>query len=114
MASIDNVIAHLKHMHDDIDDDVDKVLRDNAEKFAVETVKSARQVMTQGYWTGNLARQVQAAKTGHLDYTITSNAYYSGFLEFGTRKMRPYTFMRQVYQAYDLQVRADLQQLLDG
>lgn len=114
MASIDDVIAHLKHMHDNIDDEVDEVLAENANEFAIDTAKSARQVMTQGYWTGNLARLVESAKTGHLDYTITSNAHYSGFLEFGTRKMRPYTFMRQVYQAYDLQVKADLQQLLDG
>lgn len=113
MASIDDVIAHLKHMHDDIDDDVDYILSQNAKEFVGATVSSARSVMNRGYWTGNLARLVKSAKTGHLDYTITSNAHYSGFLEYGTRKMKPFTFMFPVYQQYTFKVRADLEQLLE-
>ena len=54
--------------------------------------------MVKGYWTGNLARMVEAVKTGKLEYTIKSNAHYSGFLEYGTRYMAPETFMKPVYE----------------
>lgn len=113
MASIDDVIAHLKHMHDDIDDEVDYILSENADEFVEATVESARSVMKRGYWTGNLARLVKSKKNGERDYTITSNAHYSGFLEFGTRKMKPFTFMFPVYQEYLFKVRAELEQLLE-
>ena len=41
---------------------------------------------------------VEDTKVGHLNYVITSKAGYSGFLEYGTRKMRPRTFMFPVYE----------------
>lgn len=114
MASFDDLIRHLQRNIDDIDEDVDEILKNNSNEFVGATVKKARSVMTQGYWTGNLARQVKAAKTGKLEYTITSNAHYSGFLEYGTRYMQPYTFMQPVYKSYEAIVTRDLKRLIEN
>lgn len=114
MAGFDALIKAMQHAIDDIDDDVDEILKNNSDEFVGDTVKQARSVMTHGYWTGNLARQVSAAKTGKLQYTITSNAHYSGFLEYGTRYMQPFTFMQPVYKAYEGTVTADLKRLINN
>ena len=111
---MDALIKQFRRMHDEIDDEVDKVLEENAEKYAIETVENAKEVMNKGYWTGNLARQVKASKSGHLSYDIVSNAHYSGFLEYGTRYMEPETFMFPAYQKFLPKVRADLKRRIDG
>lgn len=113
-GSINDLIRAFERMEDDIDDDVDEVLHNNAIEFNAETVKSAKSVMNKGYWTGNLARMIEDAKTGHLEYEIKSKAHYSGFLEYGTRYMEPETFMFPVYQKFTKKVRADLQMLMDS
>lgn len=114
MASFNDLIRHMQRNIDDIDDDVDEILKNNSDEFVGDTVKQARSVMTRGYWTGNLARQVSAAKTGKLEYTITSNAHYSGFLEYGTRYMQPFTFMQPVYKSYEAIVTNDLKRLIES
>lgn len=111
---IDALISKLEYLHDNIDDEVDEVLKNNAEKFAKDTVESAKSVMNKGYWTGNLARMVEDAKEGHLKYGITSKAGYSSFVEYGTRYMEPETFMFPVYQEFTKKVRADLERLING
>lgn len=113
MASMDDLIKKFTKMNNTIDDDVDNVLKENSEKFQIETKKSARAVMKKGYWTGNLSRMIENTKTGHLKYEITSNAHYSGFLEHGTRYMEPETFMFPVYEKFTKQVRADLKKLVN-
>lgn len=77
-GDLDDLIRDFDRMYDDIDDDVDEVLQNNAIEFSADTVKSAKEVMNKGYWTGNLARMVEDAKEGHLKYGITSKAGYSG------------------------------------
>lgn len=57
---------------------------------------------------------IKDAKTGDLQYTVTSKAGYSGFLEYGTRYMEPETFMFPVYEEFTKKVRADLQRLMDS
>ncbi|RXS01970.1 hypothetical protein EUA49_10505 [Staphylococcus saprophyticus] len=112
--SLDDLIAAFDKMENNIDDEVDQVLKGNANEFANETVASAKSVMNKGYWTGNLARMVKAVKTGNLQYEITSNAGYSGYIEWGTRYMEPETFMFPVYQNFTKKVREDLQKLMDS
>ncbi|WP_192948089.1 HK97-gp10 family putative phage morphogenesis protein [Staphylococcus cohnii] len=114
MAGMDALIKQFRRMHDEIDDDVDEVLKENANEYASETVKNAKEVMNKGYWTGNLARQVKVSDSGHLSYDIVSNAHYSGFLEYGTRYMEPETFMFPAYQKFLPKVRADLKRRIDG
>lgn len=113
VTGINALISKLSRMHSDIDDDVDEILKQNAREFRAETVTEARRVMVKGYWTGNLARMVEDTRKGQMSYVITSNAHYSGFLEYGTRYMAPETFMRQVYERFSAQIRADLERLLD-
>lgn len=52
-GSLDDLIAAFDKMENDIDDDVDEVLKENAKEFSSETVTSAKSVMNKGYWTGN-------------------------------------------------------------
>lgn len=113
-GDLDDLIRDFERMDNNIDDDVDEVLRKNAIKFRRDTVKTAKEVMNKGYWTGNLARMVENAKEGHLKYGITSKAGYSGFIEYGTRYMEPETFMFPVYQEFTKKVRADLERLING
>lgn len=113
-GDLDDLIRDFDRMNNDIDDDVDEVLHENAIEFSADTVKTAKEVMNKGYWTGNLARMVEDAKEGHLKYGITSKAGYSGFIEFGTRYMEPETFMFPVYQEFTKKVRADLERLING
>ena len=113
-GDLDDLIREFDRMNNTIDDNVDEVLHDNAVKFSTDTVKTAKEVMNKGYWTGNLARMVEDAKEGHLKYGITSKAGYSSFLEFGTRYMKPETFMFTVYQQFTKKVRADLERLING
>ncbi|AKL91481.1 HK97 gp10 family phage protein [Staphylococcus capitis] len=113
-GDLDDLIREFDRMNNTIDDNVDEVLHDNAVKFSTDTVKTAKEVMNKGYWTGNLARMVEDAKEGHLKYGITSKAGYSSFLEFGTRYMKPETFMFPVYQEFTKKVRADLERLING
>lgn len=113
-GDLDDLIREFENMHDNIDDDVDEVLHNNAIDFASDTILEAKEKMNAGYWTGNLARMVENAKEGHLKYGITSKAGYSSFLEYGTRYMEPETFMFPVYQEFTKKVRADLERLING
>lgn len=45
VTGINALISKLGHMHSDIDDDVDEILRRNAKEFRAETVTEARRVM---------------------------------------------------------------------
>jgi HK97 gp10 family phage protein len=114
VKGLGKLIAALDDAEDEIEDDVDFILKKRSEQFRADTVKEARRVMTKGYWTGNLARMVEDTKRGKLSYLITSNAHYSGFLEYGTRFMAPETFMYQIYQKYDKQIKADIERLINS
>lgn len=112
ITGVNKLIKRLQRNQQTIDDDVDYILKQNARAFRADTVTEARRVMVKGYWTGNLARMVEDTKRGQMSYIITSNAHYSGFLEYGTRYMEPETFMKQIYQKYSAQVNADIERLL--
>ncbi|MDK9857633.1 HK97-gp10 family putative phage morphogenesis protein [Staphylococcus equorum] len=114
VKGVGRLIKALGDAEDDIEDDVDFILKKRSQQFRADTVKEAARVMTKGYWTGNLARMVEDTKEGKLSYLITSGAHYSGFLEYGTRFMAPETFMRQIYQKYDKQIHADIERLINS
>ncbi len=112
ITGVNKLVKKIQRNQKTIDDDVDYILQQNAREFRVNTVKEARRVMVKGYWTGNLARMVEDTKQGQMSYIITSNAHYSGFLEYGTRYMAPETFMKQVYERQGKQINDDLERLL--
>ena len=114
VKGVGRLIKALETAEDDIEDDVDFILKKRSQQFRADTVKEAARVMTKGYWTGNLARMVEDTKEGKMSYLITSGAHYSGFLEWGTRYMAPETFMRQIYQKYDKQIHADIERLINS
>ena len=114
VKGIGNLIKALDTAEDDIEDDVDFILKKRSQQFRADTVKEARRVMTKGYWTGNLARLVKDTKEGKLSYLVNSGAHYSGFLEWGTRYMAPETFMYQIYQKYEKQIHADIERLINS
>ncbi|EIZ4611016.1 hypothetical protein MPU11_002622, partial [Staphylococcus pseudintermedius] len=53
------LMSHLEEMYDDIDDDVDEILKNNAIEGIGIAVSNAKKVMNKGYWTGNLARSIE-------------------------------------------------------
>lgn len=110
---IDELLSTLHTSHDDIDDDANEILRENAKDFVSDTVLSARENFVKGYWTGNLARQIESEKSGHLEYEITSQAGYSGFVEYGTRYMDAEPFMKPVYEDFIIQINEDFERLLN-
>lgn len=111
---LDKLINQLETMYDDIDDDVDFILKMNALEAQGTAVKNARKVMNKGYWTGNLARMIEVNKEDKLKYTLLSKAGYSGFLEFGTRYMQRAPFIYPTYQVLKVNVVKDLKRLLNG
>lgn len=62
------LMSHLEEMYDDIDDDVDEILKNNAIEGIGIAVSNAKKVMNKGYWTGNLARSIEVKKWEN--YTI--------------------------------------------
>lgn len=111
---LDELIMSLHESHDEIEDDADEILSTNAKAFHEETDAKTKQVFVKGYTTGNLARMLKHANTGHLEYEITSKAGYSGFVEYGTRYMNAEPFMHPVYEEFISKVRADFERLLHG
>lgn len=111
---LDELIMSLHESHDEIEDDADEILSNNAKKFHEATDAKTKQVFVKGYTTGNLARMLKHANTGHLEYEITSKAGYSGFVEYGTRYMNAEPFMHPVYEEFISKVRADFERLLNS
>ena len=114
VKGIKALMKQFENMRDDIDDDVDFILGKNAEEGVEIAQTNAKKVMNKGYWTGNLARQIEAVKVGDLHHRVISNAHYSGYLEFGTRYMSKAQFMFQTHQQLKKQVNEDLNRLLNG
>ena len=108
------MIKHMRAMHDNIDDDVDFILEMNAKESVGIAQKKAKEVMVKGYWTGNLWRQIEYQKVGKLHHRVISNAYYSGYLEFGTRYMNKEPFMFPTYKVLTQNQYNDLKRLLNG
>lgn len=107
-------IKHMRAMHDNIDDDIDFILEMNAKEGVGIAQKKAKEVMIKGYWTGNLWRQIEYQKVGKLHHRVISNAYYSGYLEFGTRHMNKEPFMFPTYEVLTQNQYNDLKRLLNG
>ena len=108
------LLKKLKSMQNDIDDDVDFILKNNANEGVELAIKNAQQAFVKGYWTGNLAREIKAKKTGHLQYEVISNEHYSGYLEYGTRYRTKEPFIFPTYFSLKKQVHEDLERLING
>lgn len=107
------LINKLQNMVNEIDDDVDFILKRNAQEGVDLAIKNAQKAFVKGYWTGNLARMVKDKKIAPKHYEIVSNAHYSGYLEYGTRYMNKEPFMFPTYLEIKQQVNEDLNRLLN-
>ncbi|HGH0880603.1 TPA: HK97-gp10 family putative phage morphogenesis protein [Staphylococcus pseudintermedius] len=103
----------LKNMSD-IDDDVNFIMTETCKEAPGIAVKNARAVMVKGYWTGNLAREIESDMLDSLSFMLISNAAYSGFVEYGTRYMQAEPFMRPTSKQIGEQLRDDFMRLLKG
>lgn len=114
---LDGLDELLNELHDelnDIDDDIDDILLNQAREFLIQARMKARKVMNKDYWTGNLSRELDYEKTGDLEYTVLSNAHYSGYLEFGTRYMEAAPFMWPTYLVIQKSTVKEISELLNG
>lgn len=75
VEGVNNLLTKLKVMHDDIDEDVDFILKNNANEGVELAIKNAQQAFIKGYWTGNLARMIKAKKIAPMHYEVISNAH---------------------------------------
>ncbi|HCY1019133.1 TPA: HK97 gp10 family phage protein [Staphylococcus aureus] len=114
VSGVDKLLRKFRKMYKDIDDDVDFILKNNANEGVEIAIKNAQHAFVKGYWTGNLARQIKAKKIAPLHYQILSNAHYSGYLEYGTRFMNKEPFIFPTYVTLKKQVNDDFKRLLNS
>lgn len=114
VEGVNNLLTKLKVMHDDIDEDVDFILKNNTNEGVELAIKNAQQAFIKGYWTGNLARMIKAKKIAPMHYEVISNAHYSGYLEYVTRYMNKEPFIFPTYLSLKKQVNEDLERLING
>ena len=69
--NLDALIEHFEFMEDNIEDDVNEVVRNVAIDGASIAKNNAKRVMNKGYWTGNLWREIESAKA--VNYHIKSH-----------------------------------------
>ncbi|WP_432368683.1 HK97-gp10 family putative phage morphogenesis protein [Staphylococcus chromogenes] len=113
ISGMNGYIRQLEKMRDNIEFDVDQIMARKAVEMNGRVKKQARTVMIKGYWTGNLSRMIETTRNGKLSYTVSSDAKYSGFLEYGTRYMNAEPFMYPVYFEIARELRKELKDLID-
>ena len=86
VSGIDDVIANLNAIMQQFENDVDQVVQDAAVECS-EQAQSVVQVDT------GFCRDHIIDEHDHLQSSTTSQAPYSIFLEFGTRRSRPFPFL---------------------
>lgn len=111
ITGLDKLKHKLKDMTE-INDDVSFIMKMHSQEVVGVAIRNARTVMNKGYWTGNLARLIKADMNGKLSFTLTSNAFYSGFVEFGTRYMQAEPFIKPTIKTQGKQLQKDLIRLL--
>ncbi|EGQ3675050.1 hypothetical protein I0606_000581 [Staphylococcus pseudintermedius] len=97
-----------------IGDDVAEIMAGHSSDAVGIAVDNAKEVMNKGYWTGNLAREISSEMTTKLSFMLISGAYYSGFLEYGTRYMAAEPFMQPTVKIIKNKLIDDFSELLSG
>lgn len=90
---IEKAFSKLVNAPGNVDRLIDAVVKNNAEKAKTEAQRIAP------YDTGFLHDEIYAHYPGKACAEIVSNAGYSGFLEYGTRKMSAQPFMRPAIES---------------
>ncbi|ELK47183.1 HK97-gp10 family putative phage morphogenesis protein [Halobacillus sp. BAB-2008] len=95
LKGLDMLLANLERMDNDIEGDVDKIVKNNAIEQSGQVTENA--VFTEGYQTGYTRRNIETERVGDMHYRTISKSEHSGFLEYGTRYMDAQPF---VYPAH--------------
>ncbi|HEL1011795.1 phage protein, HK97 gp10 family [Streptococcus dysgalactiae subsp. dysgalactiae] len=90
---IEKAFSKLVNAPGNVDRLIDAVVKNNAEKAKAEAQRIAP------YDTGFLHDEIYAHYPGKACAEIVSNAGYSGFLEYGTRKMSAQPFLRPAIES---------------
>ncbi|MDL4842835.1 HK97-gp10 family putative phage morphogenesis protein [Aquibacillus rhizosphaerae] len=97
LDGLDALLANLDRMHDEIEDDVDKIVKNNTIEMTKETVKNERQRFDKGYATGYTMRNTKTEKVDKLNYRTNVASEHGGYLNYGTRYMDATWFLRDAY-----------------
>jgi HK97 gp10 family phage protein len=104
VSGIDDVIANLNALMQQFESDVDQVVQDASIECRDEA-KAVVQVDT-GFCRDHIIDEHE-----HLQSSTTSQAPYSIFLEYGTRRSRPYPFLTPSFDVASQNMQDKLQNL---
>lgn len=75
---LDDLIFKFERMEEEIDDDVDEIVKNNVIEMTEETKETGQRVFNRGYATGFTVGQIEMVKNMQMDYTMWSNSGHSG------------------------------------
>ena len=88
VIGLEDLKKQIANASQDIKTEVDGELNAAAMEFVA---LAKRDVASQGGDRGTLLRSISYKKDGELAYTVSANAFYAPFIEFGTKtKFNPY------------------------
>lgn len=88
-----------------------RVVKQNGVEMQAKTVRNA--VFTRGYSTGNTKGSIQGrSEDGGLTYREGPTTAYSGYVEYGTRKMAAQPFVKPAFNAQKQIFRSDMKKLV--
>ncbi|RWZ59890.1 hypothetical protein EQV77_00910 [Halobacillus fulvus] len=109
---LDELLAKLERMEEEIEEDVDIIVKNNAIEMTKKTLKNEVRRFDKGYWTGHTARNTKTQKVTDLHWRTFVDSEYAGYLNFGTRYMDPTWFLRDAFMTQRKQFLADLERLV--
>lgn len=97
LDGLDALLAKLERMDDEVEDDVDTIVKNNTIEMTGQATKNARQRFNKGYATGYTMRNLKTHKDGNMHYKTLSPSEHSGFIEWGTRFMSGTFFLGHAF-----------------
>lgn len=106
-VAFDGLYELNKKLKENLDmEQVKKVVKNNTDEMA----KNAKRLAPVD--TKNLKDKIETEmKSGGMIGVVTSKAPYSGYQEFGTRKMRKWPYMKPSFEKQKVKFKSDLMRL---
>ncbi|MDQ0158807.1 HK97-gp10 family putative phage morphogenesis protein [Alkalibacillus salilacus] len=112
LDGLDALLSKLERMDKEIDDDVDKIVRNNTIEMTGDAKKNGQQRFNKGYATGYTVRNIETQRLDKMHYKTLSKSEHSGYIEWGTRFMSGTLFLFDAYNQQRKQFLADLDRLV--
>ncbi|WP_200411923.1 HK97-gp10 family putative phage morphogenesis protein [Virgibacillus salexigens] len=112
LDGLDGLLAKFERMHDEIEDDVNEIVKNNTAEMTKQTIKNEFRRFNKGYWTGHTARNTMTDKVGSVHYRTFVNSEYAGYLNYGTRYMEATLFLHDAYFKQKQIFLSDLEKLV--